>query len=462
MGIASGKHLQAGFIPHNRIVPSSGSLVQGTASSSSKPVDRTLGENQLRSIVRSGLAAMAATLALASIAAPVLAPVARAAARTAAAAPVADELLGVSCPAPSLCLAVGVNHDGFGGAGGPLAEIWNGTGWHSVTVRLPAGATAGALSGVDCLSVRDCIAVGFYDTGSAYPYSQFALVDTWNGKTWAPVTAPSPEGHFTELSGVSCVSATRCVAVGTYSEPSSAAPLAEIWNGRTWTPSEPPVGIDNGVGLVGVSCVRFPAGRFLEGPLWAAASCFAVGWIYGGTIIHPLMYSWDGRSWTTQAGEGFWGEMGGVSCTSGDRCAAVGSTFNTEAGGSTAQLWDGESWSAPAVTWPPGTYLPTLSGVSCTAADRCVAVGSIDPGSDSSGGGVNSGMAAAVTWNGTAWTVMSVPAPRAGQASEFNAVTCLTPTDCVAVGQAGPVSTANGSGLSGFWNGKRWRLVAAQ
>ena len=47
-------------------------------------------------------------------------------------------------------------------------------------------------------------------------------------------------------------------------------------------------------------------------------------------------------------------------------------------------------------------------------------------------------------------------------ASLFNAVTCLSATDCVAVGQLGPVRTIDGVGLSGFWNGRSWRLVTAK
>ena len=42
----------------------------------------------------------------------------------------------------------------------------------------------------------------------------------------------------------------------------------------------------------------------------------------------------------------------------------------------------------------------------------------------------------------------------------FTDVTCLSATDCVAVGQLGPAGSANdtSTALSGFWNGKSWRL----
>ncbi len=412
----------------------------------------------MRIIVRSGLAAAATTLVLAGVAAPALAPTAAAVtaavARPAAAPPVSEELLSVSCPAAKYCLAVGVNHDGFGGAGGPLAEIWNGATWHAVAVRLPAGATGGDLSGVDCLSARDCVAVGFYDKSSA---DQFALADTWNGTKWTPATAPAPGGTDTALSAVSCVSASRCVAVGSYTpKPGttifSAEPLAEIWNGRTWTQARPPTPLGLYSALDAVSCP-------------AASTCFATGVYEPGEQSGWLIESWNGRTWTLMASTSAVGfdELTGVSCTSRDSCAAVGSTGG--GGGSPesslTEFWNGKSWSARAVPWPAGTSYPMLLGVSCPAANRCVAVGTIDP-DPFLDNGTNTGRAAAVTWNGKAWTATSVPAPAAGEASVFSHVTCLTATDCAAVGQVGPTETTNGTGLSGFWNGKSWRLVTVR
>jgi hypothetical protein len=41
-------------------------------------------------------------------------------------------------------------------------------------------------------------------------------------------------------------------------------------------------------------------------------------------------------------------------------------------------------------------------------------------------------------------------------------VTCRSASFCVAVGLAGPFGQQQGTGLSGFWNGKTWRLVAAK
>ncbi len=88
-----------------------------------------------------------------------------------------------------------------------------------------------------------------------------------------------------------------------------------------------------------------------------------------------------------------------------------------------------------------------------------MAVGTVDSNPNDMS---NTGRAAAVTWNGKAWAVTSVPAPGKGKASLFGGVTCLSAASCVAVGQLGPAVSTNGTGLSGFWNGKSWRLVTAR
>jgi hypothetical protein len=124
-----------------------------------------------------------------------------------------------------------------------------------------------------------------------------------------------------------------------------------------------------------------------------------------------------------------------------------------------SEIWNGKSWRDATVPMPGGgIYSSQLSGVSCAAVNRCVAVGDIELYLK----GVSTERAAAVTWNGKSWAVTGVPAPGKGKASLFNDVTCLSPADCVAVGQVGPAGSANSTGLSGFWNGMSWRLVAAK
>jgi hypothetical protein len=397
----------------------------------------------LRTIAISGLVALA-TLLGAATAVPALASAAP------AALPPVEELFGVSCLSATNCVGVGVNQNAFDGAGGPLAEFWNGTAWHTVAVKLPAGATTGSLGGVSCLSASDCIAVGSFGKG---PVELFALAETWNGRTWKPAALPAPAGVDTGLDGITCRSAASCVAVGTYTAnpPSGAAgmPVADAWNGHKWTESRPPVPAGTLVSaLDGVSCP-------------SASRCMASGdydTLGGGSA---LLESWNGRSWTRlNAAVPAGGEdasLPGVSCASVDSCVANG-FVSLNGLISLTDVWNGKRWTRTTVPWPKGTGSQQLPGVSCTATNRCVAVGTTGANLKAAS---NTGRAAAAVWNGKGWTVTKVPAPAKGWESLFNDVTCLSATDCVAVGETGPYRSVVGMGLSGFWNGSSWRLVTA-
>jgi hypothetical protein len=440
----------------------------------------------LRSIVMSGLVALAAVVgtavsggaASASVAPPVTArgllpaaalrlPAAFPLAglgyvRTATTAP-ADDLAGVSCVSAKDCVAVGANANGDEENGSPLAETWNGTKWKTVSVKLPSGASGGSLTGVSCKSATYCVAVGSYVKGS----SQFVLADTWNGKTWTPAEPAAPEGSLTALSGVSCATAKSCLAVGEYTTDSGddSAALAEYWNGKKWAEEKPtaPSGNDVLTELSGVSCV-------------SATYCVTVGMALGATsssLSGELLVadSWNGKTFAklkapTVPSSVLLTEPTGVSCTSAKDCVAVGlnMTVNPDPGDESitamADTWNGTGWTAAKVAWPKGTTDEALLSVWCASAKSCVAVGTTGLNLSSTSGD-NSGRAAALSFNGKAWSATTVPAPAKGMASIFDGATCLSATDCAAVGAQGSTSSANSNGLSGFWNGKSWKLITA-
>jgi hypothetical protein len=60
------------------------------------------------------------------------------------------------------------------------------------------------LTGVACLSARTCVAVGWYYYGAARP--SLTLAARWNGRAWLAEPTPS-RGHGSRLDGVSCASA---------------------------------------------------------------------------------------------------------------------------------------------------------------------------------------------------------------------------------------------------------------
>lgn len=359
------------------------------------------------------------------------------AAPAADAAPVAHQFFGVSCATTRNCLAVGVDFD----ASAPLARTWNGTAWKAISVKLPPKAIRGALVRVTCRSATRCLAVGDFGKGT----TGFALADWWNGKAWSPVQLP---GAF--ASGVSCASATRCVAVGGFTAGNgNSMPVADIWNGSKWSETKPPVAKGTlGGSLNAVSCV-------------SASFCVADGQFFTNTTAGVLIYKWNGHAWSKMAAvvpkgstDGF---LTAVSCFSSKMCFAVGAASGIGLIG-VAERWNGSKWALTSVPWPKGTTNPQFAGVACPAANRCVATGVIDSNLQ---GASNSGRAAAAVWNGKGWAATPVAAPGKGKASLFNAVTCLTTKYCATVGEVGQFNSINGTGLSGFWNGQRWRLVTA-
>jgi hypothetical protein len=120
-------------------------------------------------------------------------------------------LWSVSCASSADCFAVGSDQVKTGTMA--FAERWNGRNWALEKVPAPRGSIGGSLASVDCVSVKDCVAVGEYYGRSA---PEFPLIEHWNGRTWAVVPAPDPPHVTTSyLDGVSCAAAT-CVATGTY------------------------------------------------------------------------------------------------------------------------------------------------------------------------------------------------------------------------------------------------------
>jgi hypothetical protein len=85
--------------------------------------------------------------------------------------------------------------------------------WSRVPSPFP-GSYDAYLNGVSCPSATDCIAVGW-----AYPPNGAiirALVERWDGHAWTLMTSPKPTGSpgDADLNGVACPSTTSCFAVG--------------------------------------------------------------------------------------------------------------------------------------------------------------------------------------------------------------------------------------------------------
>jgi hypothetical protein len=270
------------------------------------------------------------------------------------------------------------------------------------------------------------------------------LAELWNGTTWAIEPTPSPAGTAASvLNGVSCTSRSSCTAVGaafTAYNGNFAGTLAERWNGQRWSIQPTPLSKRPGYGLGTVSCT-------------SASACMAVGAFFdsSGNPLGLLAERWNGTSWKTEpvplpAGV-HRGLLSGVSCTSASACTAVGAAFNASGNGlgTIAERWNGHSWRVqPAPTSKRPGYF--LAAVSCTSATTCTAAGN------------TASKLLAERWNGTAWSVQPTPTPPGtqGNGDFFNGVSCSSFSACTTVGLA--FSPSGPFTVNERWNGSRWSI----
>jgi len=243
-----------------------------------------------------------------------------------------------------------------------LAERWNGASWTVQGTQNPAGSTSAILQGVSCPSATSCMAVGRFFDSATNRWTR--LAEQWNGTNWALKATQNASGEtFSTLNAVSCASATACVTVGGYSSTSGAFQadklLTEVWNGASWALKTPP----NPAGttfatFTGVSCSAATACTGAGGFSTTPGDSFARA---------PFAERWNGTSWklqttTNPSSEGFTGDA----CPAATSCAAVGSSF--------AESWNGTTWATDTLPFPPVGELE-LAAVSCSAANACTAAG---------------------------------------------------------------------------------------
>ncbi|MBV8915957.1 MAG: hypothetical protein JOZ05_23315, partial [Acetobacteraceae bacterium] len=113
-----------------------------------------------------------------------------------------------------------------------------GPSWSITPTPNPSGAT-GVLRAVSCTAANACTAVG---TSTAFGHPLQALAESWNGTSWTiQPTNPAFTSSDTLFNGVSCTSASACLAVGQV----AGFAISERWNGKTWNlmPAMPKPGL---------------------------------------------------------------------------------------------------------------------------------------------------------------------------------------------------------------------------
>jgi hypothetical protein len=436
-------------------------------------------------------------------------------------------LLDISCSDSSNCTAVG----GYLNASSvqmTFVQRWNGSSWTLQSTPNPAGSTNSVLQNISCFDQRGCIAVGDWINGGTWQ----SMAQSWDGSNWTLDTTGNPAGSsFTvlegvacrvrcmgigwytnsegkdktlgelrdavtwtkrtinssvkaSLSGVSCYSASSCLAVGT----DEFTPQASAYLGwESWTEVFPPdpaestyaqlreVSCASGAGscmAVGVYIkggVEKPyAARRTESGTWtlydpvplpvgsssavlndvsctSASACVAVGDYKSGAVPRAYALKWNGTSWSLLSplnlseSENI---LYGVSCTSASACTAVGHGFVSPETRPLIQRWNGASWSLQ-------TYEGTgeLFGVSCAGSSDCLAVGR-DSGT------------LALRWTGASWSVVTSLHPAFSSSPKLSDVSCVSATSCISVGT---LYDAEGKArtLAAAWDGTSWTYHSA-
>jgi hypothetical protein len=272
------------------------------------------------------------------------------------------------------------------------------------------------------------------------PPYKLTLAQRWNGKRWA-IQPTASTIVDSYLHGVSCVPGNRCVATGVSGFTADGQSLAEHWNGAGWTMHPTPY---VGYALSDVSCT-------------SAKACTAVAFP-AQDIWRTAAERWDGTRWTVhstiQPGENklnSW--LTGVSCTSATACTAVG-FYSREWGDpgcpgfacvALAESWNGSSWK---ILPAPDTGDTQFVDVWCSSATACTAVGS------------QGGKALAERWDGKNWTAQPTPNPPAARSSDLTGISCTSAAACTAIGQYGTAAGANQL-LVERWDGTIWAIQSA-
>ncbi len=234
-------------------------------------------------------------------------------------------------------------------------------------------------------------------------------------QVWNDASVPSGLGP---LYGISCATATNCVAVGVTTngkgEVVETTNRGASWSSDTVPSSAPP--------LLSVSC-------------WAAGACVAVGGGLSpntGGIYRQTSVGGAFSAVTEPSGHG---ELDAVSCPSSSYCAAL--AYDT-----TAKQFDdvlkstnaGASWSVAESTMTVSSQWVSLSSIDCLTATTCVASGS-------------GYYAPSVVATSNAWS--SYSGAYYGSAPAYlEALSCASTSYCLAAGLA---DTLSGPATGGSW-----------
>ncbi|WP_434444822.1 hypothetical protein [Lentzea sp. E54] len=298
-------------------------------------------------------------------------------------------------------------HPGQPDAGGPLLLKWNGIRWS----RAPIPAVPGRVSfeRVAASSASDVWLL----SKSRSQGGDDIVTSVWryDGVAWTEVPYPvgSTPGGVT-IRDMSLVDG-RVWLVGY----SGSRAVFHEWTGQEWREHQPPAecvmgGFPN---FCTVNAVR----AFAADDVWAAGN----GWWNGH--IGPVLFHWDGTSWSAVpvGGTGQALSLQSIDGTSSRDIWAVGDTGGMGSG-TLVVRGDGTTWQV--LTSPSA---PDLAGVAVGASGAPWVIGNLPPSPGT----------AFETYRAGAWVSTPAPAPAGTSGASYNAITAVPGTDrMIAVGDA--------------------------
>lgn len=272
-----------------------------------------------------------------------------------------------------------------------LVSVGDANGFSPIAFSNPKGTTWSVLDDVSCAAATSCLLVGSAGTtkrtSKGLVHVSHATAYRWNGHSLLRLSGPAPaHAKDAELGGVSCASATSCMAVGDYTSPRGRLiPYSALLTGRTWRVQlAKTVGRANTL-FQGVSCA-------------AAARCVAVGDADSARSATAFAERYAGGRWKVLRVVGErQSAFIGVSCPTVSYCVAAGQ-HGTRA---LIEAWNGVRWAVKSVPRTPAPLTTNgLLHVSCVSRTICTAVGfRHNPRSRFSF------RTLALGWNGSKWTI---------------------------------------------------------
>ena len=172
-------------------------------------------------------------------------------------------------------------------------------------------------------------------------------------------------------------------------------------------------------------------------------------------ITDPVMEHWDGNKWSLVSTPVAGAELGRVDCTGAADCWSAGYVeASTGQTGPVVEHWDGVSWSKVLLPALTGDRHEDLDSVTCLSSSECFALGG-------AGAGETTPFSPLVFhFDGARWSVMAkVAVPKGYKSADLEQMRCTSATSCVAEGVEIPEGSYFDHVYSQTFNGSKWTVA---